>query len=218
MAINVEEAVEPMVPKLAQAGGPLTAAHDAEFAQQTTALWWRGSATRRSWVWPDPDTAPVVSSATLGSYLDFELGDSSQKCDLALPWHYQAGADGLVLLVTLCAAAANERMSVRATLTGLDAAVTADKNSPAAVARVMPGVPPGLWSRRTQLWRMFVADIRFTGITTDNMTADRRGSIKLAVTFDHRTTPDNLSVLHDARIYSVQAYDVFPRPDPEDEG
>lgn len=217
MTANLSEMVEALEPKLAQAGGPLMAAHDAEFVRQTQSLWNVGSATRRTWVYPDPDTAPYVSTATLGTYTKFLVGNSSVNAELALPWLYQSGVDGLLIRVYLCTTTVGERISIQATLTGLEAAITADKNSPAVSCAYLPvGRPPGLWLRRTDDWRAYVGTLRFTGITTDNMTADRRGSIKISLSPDPVTTPDNLNIVHNAKIYYVTCQDVFPTPTPED--
>ena len=216
MAINIEQEVEPMLPKLSQAGGPHLAAHDATFVQQTQALWWRCSCTRRSWVWPEPDTAPYISTATLSTYTDMLIGDTSVNAALRLPWHFQKGVDGLSLWIGVALRSAYERASIRGTLTGLDAAIT-DKNSPAVIIPPTPLLAPGLWSMRTNTWRLSFSRVVFTGITASNMTADRRGSIKLAISFDPVTAPDAFSVLHEAKIYSVQAVDTFTPPTPEDE-
>jgi hypothetical protein len=217
MATSINDAVRPMVPKLAQAGAPHTGAHDGDFVRATQSLWWRCSATRRTWGWADPDTAPFISTATLGTYTDISIGSSGVNATLMLPWYYQKGVDGLQLSVLVCLMGVTERASLQATLTGLDAAITADKDCPAAIINPTGAPPPGLWSRLTNSWRMGVVGLRFTGITTDNMTADRRGSIKLSISFDPVTTPDNLSITHEAKIYAVHARDIFTTPDPEDE-
>lgn len=216
MAININAAVEPMVPKLAQAGAPMLAQHDAEFVQQTQALWWRCAGTRRTWVYPDPDVAPWVLTSTLGSYVDFAVGSASINADLALPWMFQKGVDGLALLVTFAMPNIATRASMQATITAIGSAIT-DKTCPAVAGQLLGGSPPGLWTRRSAAWQTYVANLRFTGITTDNMDADRLASLTLSLNLDYRTDPDNLNITHEARIYAIHAYDIFSTPDPEDE-
>src|SRR3990167_1557231 len=173
MAINIGEPPRPMVPKLTQAGAPLTS-HDGSFVRATQSLWWRCSGTRRSWVWPDPDTAPYISTATLSTYTDLLIGDSTANATLNLPWAYQLGAVGMHLWVTLCLVDANERASIQASLTGLDSAITG-KTCPAAVINASSRPPPGLWSRLTNSWRVGTVGLEFTGMTSSAMDASRRG-------------------------------------------
>ena len=215
MPNNIDQAVQPMTPKLTQAGAPLGAAHDATFVQRTQSLWYKTMGTVRSWVYPDPDTAPYVQTSTTGSYVSFAIGDATANCTWQVPWHYQKGIDGLVVVAGICTNDELARASIRASLGDLVSAVTA-KNCPAAVLPMMIAPPPGLWTRLTDRWNLCPVMLRFTGITSSNFDANRRGTLRLAINFDPRTALDNISIERAARLYYMQAWDVFATPTPDD--
>jgi len=218
MANNIDQEVQPMMPKLAQAGGPMLAAHDAVFAQRTQSLWYKTMGTRRSWAWPHPDAAPYVQSATLGSYVSFSIGDPAGggvTTTFQLPWHFMPGVDGLALSVGVCVNSPEVRGSIRATIGDYAASVT-NKNCPAVILPVTSERPVGMWGQSNERWRLARGILRFTGITSSNMDAQRRATLRFAINWDFREDPDDMSAKWLARMYYLHVWDVFPLPTPDD--
>lgn len=211
MNVTLEAEVRPFTPKQVKAGAPHLAAHDSAFIHAVQSLWWKCAGTRRSWVWPDPDSAPWISTASLSTYTYFSMGNASVSADLELPWVYQKGVDGMTLVLGICFTDQFSRESARATLSGLDSAVT-EKSCASVVLSHNNAPPPGLWARRTNRWMLSTALLRFNGITSDNMTASRYGTIKPSLSFDFRTAPDNLNIVRRARLYSIFAMETFAAP------
>ena len=210
-------ALSPFAPKLVQAGGPHLAAHDFSLTTQTRWLWTEFMGSRRSWVWPDPDSAPFVETNTVNSYVRMSIGNATASCELQLPWHFQKGVDRVQLQAMFVGNDAGIRVQSQFYLDDFDSAVTAEKASVGSDLVFAEATPPGLWARRNDQWRVAYVFHNIHGVTTDNMTAERHGTIRVGINFNYRVDPGGPAITRRVKLYALSAVDQFPHPTPPDE-
>jgi len=203
-------AVKPLFATACQAGEPLTSLQMLTLAQQTEEMWQTCGGNRRTWVWPDPASAPSADLVTFNETYSLEQGDSTEAVDLCLPWHQPAGFDTIDMEVWVAKRGAGSiAIDLMATAGGmLTTEIVADVDSPFAHCAFGHAPPASLWTEDHPSWRLAKALLR-CGPITHGGTRSLTLSLMARMPTETEGAWSAVSTVEvGVKIYMVRAWDV----------
>lgn len=203
--------IDLMSPRSAQAESPLTGTADITLAVGVRVLWLTQMGSKRSYFWPDPDTAPTATLTADDTFTRFVMPDGTADPNLAIPWFVQKRFDSIEIKVTFAHEPSGAILSLRPISETLVTSVATTTGATAQQELGWGYTRWGKWAQKTQTsefgrWRISQAKLELNQLT---LPADRRVSLSMQAA---RTTVDpawgTLSVTTGVKLVALSIYDT----------